>query len=84
MSLKKNVLDMSTTISHFITWQTTVLYKTYYYWEGNTNGFINPLVPDAHYSERQDKPFSLQIQWLEVDLKLNRGFLFFAPWELMG
>ena len=22
---------------------------------------INPLVPDAHYSERQDKPFSLQI-----------------------
>ena len=29
---------------------------------------INPLVPDAHYSERQDKPFSLQIQRLEVDL----------------
>ena len=25
-------------------------------------GFINPLVPDANYSERQDKPFSLQIQ----------------------
>ena len=24
--------------------------------------FINPLVPDAHYSERQDNPFSLQIQ----------------------
>ena len=36
---------------------------------------INPLVPDAHYSERQDKPFSLQIQRLEVDLKLNCGFL---------
>ena len=30
---------------------------------------INPLVPDAHYSERQDKPLSLQIQQLEVDLK---------------
>ena len=29
---------------------------------------INPLVPDSRYSERQDKPFSLQIQWLEVDL----------------
>ena len=27
---------------------------------------------------------SLQIQSLEVDLKLNRGFLFFAPWVLMG
>ena len=23
--------------------------------------FINPSVPDAHYSEHQDKPFSLQI-----------------------
>ena len=23
---------------------------------------VNPLVPDAHYSERQDKPFSLQNQ----------------------
>ena len=45
---------------------------------------VNPLLPDAHYSERQDKPFSLQIQRLEVDLKLNCGFLFFAPWELMG
>ena len=22
---------------------------------------FNPLVPDTHYSERQDKPFSLQI-----------------------
>ena len=28
---------------------------------------LNPLVTDAHYSERQDKPFSLQIQQLEVD-----------------
>ena len=37
---------------------------------------VNPLVPDAHYSERQDKPFSLQIQQLEVDLKWNCGFLF--------
>ena len=45
---------------------------------------INPLIPDAHYSERQDKLFSLQIQGLEVDLKLNRGFLFFALWALMG
>ena len=32
---------------------------------------INPLVPDAHYSERQDAPFSLQIQQLWVDLKWN-------------
>ena len=40
---------------------------------------INPLVPDAHYSERQDKSFALQIQRLEVDL--NCGFLFFAPWH---
>ena len=45
----------------------------------NSNSLINPLFPDAHYSERQDKPFSLQIQQLEVDLKLN-GILFFAPW----
>ena len=45
---------------------------------------INPLVPDAHYSERQDRPFSLPIQRLEVDSKLNCGFLFFAPWTLMG
>ena len=36
--------------------------------------FINPVVPDAHYSERKDRPFSLQIQRLEVDLKLNGGF----------
>ena len=32
---------------------------------------INPLVPDAQYSERQDEPFSLLIQRLEVDLKFN-------------
>ena len=48
-----------------------------------SNG-INPLVPDAHYSERRDEPFSLQIQRLEVDLKLNCGLLFFAPRGLMG
>ena len=35
---------------------------------------INPLVPDAHYNERQNNQFSLQIQQLEVDLKLNCGF----------
>ena len=40
---------------------------------------VNPLVPDDHYSERQDKPFSLQIQRLEVDLKLNRLIYFFHP-----
>ena len=40
---------------------------------------LNPLVPDAHYSERQDKSFSLRIQRLEVDLKLNWGFLFLHP-----
>ena len=45
---------------------------------------VNPLVPDAHYIERQDKKFSLQIQRLDVDLKLNCGFVFFAPWERMG
>ena len=43
------------------------------------NAVINPLVP-----ERQDEQFSLQIQRLEVDLKLNCGFIFFAPQELMG
>ena len=45
---------------------------------------VNPLIPDPHYSERQGKPLSLHIQQLEVDFKLNCGFLFFAPWELMG
>ena len=45
---------------------------------------LNPLVPDAHYSERQDKPLSLQIQQLEIGLKLNCEFLFFAPWALIG
>ena len=39
---------------------------------------INPLVPDAHYSEHQDKPFFLQIQRLEVDLKLDCRFLIFC------
>ena len=47
------------------------------------NILFNPLVPDAHYSERHDK-FSLQIQRLEVNFKLNWGFLFFAPQELTG
>ena len=45
---------------------------------------FNPSVPDAHYSERQDKPFSLQIQQLEFNLKLSCGFLFFAPWAPLG
>ena len=45
---------------------------------------LNPLVPDAHYSERQDKQISLQTQRLEVDLKLNCRFLSFSPRELMG
>ena len=45
------------------------------------NGLI---VPDAHYSGAPDKSFSLQFQLLEVDLKLNCGFLFFASWALMG
>ena len=56
-------------------------YKLHCY---NATCYINPLVPDAHYSEHQDKPFSLQIQRLEVVSKLNCGFLFFAPWGLMG
>ena len=43
---------------------------------------INSLVPDAHYCERKDKNmFDVR---LEVDSKLNCGFLFFAPWALMG
>ena len=33
------------------------------------NTLFNLLVPEAHYSDRQDKTFSLQIQQLEVDLK---------------
>ena len=45
---------------------------------------VNTLVPEAHYSEREDKSFSLQIQRLDVDLKLNCGFLFLASWALMG
>ena len=47
-------------------------------WHGQGTGWkfdisfyfsINPLVP-----ERQDKPFSLQIQQLEVDLQLSCEF----------
>ena len=38
---------------------------------------INPLVPHGHYSEY--KLFSLQIQRLEVDLKLSWEFLFLHP-----
>ena len=43
------------------------------------SNWFNPLVPDAQYSEHQDKPFSLQIHLLLVDLKLNCAFLFFTP-----
>ena len=39
---------------------------------------INPVVPDAHYSERQDEPFSLPIQRLEVEFKLA-DFYFLRP-----
>ena len=53
-------------------------YEYYIYW------LLNPIVSDAQYSERQDKPFSLQIQQLKVDLKLNKGFLFLALRKLMG
>ena len=35
------------------------------------NILINPLVPDAHYSERQDKPFSLQIKWSRFKVKFS-------------
>ena len=45
---------------------------------------INPLVPDAHYSERPDKQASLQIKLVEATLQLNCGFIFIAPRELMG
>ena len=37
---------------------------------------FNPLVPDAHYSESQNnKPFSLPIQRLAVDLKKIADFI---------
>ena len=39
---------------------------------------FNPLVPDAHYSERPDKQVSLQIKLIEAALQLNCGFLFFG------
>ena len=47
-------------------------------------GSVNPLVPDAHYSERTDEQISLQIKLIEATLQLNCGFLVFAPWALMG
>ena len=41
---------------------------------------VNPLVPGAHYSELQDKPFSLQTQRLDVDLKYKMAdFYFLLP-----
>ena len=40
---------------------------------------FNPLVPDAHYIERQDKLFPLQIQQLEVNLQLYFWFYFYHP-----
>ena len=45
---------------------------------------VNPLVPDAHYSERWEKWFRQQIKPLEVYLKFNCRFLFVAPSGLMG
>ena len=45
---------------------------------------INPLVSGAHYSERRDQSFSLQIQRLQVDSKLSCVFLSFAPWGTNG
>ena len=44
-----------------------------------SKNLVNPSVPDAHYSERQDKPFSLQVQRWVFDLRLNCGFLFVHP-----
>ena len=39
-----------------------------------------PALPDAHYSEPQDKSFSLLIEQLEIDLKWNGGnFCFLHP-----
>ena len=40
---------------------------------------VNPLVHDTRFSERQDEPFSLQIQQFEVDLKSNADFYFLHP-----
>ena len=37
---------------------------------------INPLVPDAHYSERQYKQVSLQIKLIEVTAVKLRIFIF--------
>ena len=65
--------------SHLLIFHSDKADSSFLYWKK----MFNPLVPDAHYSERQDKPFSLQIQLLKVDLKLNCGILFFSPQELM-
>ena len=45
---------------------------------------LNPLVPEAHYSEHQDKQVSVKIKLIKATLQLNCGFLFFVPWTLMG
>ena len=45
---------------------------------------INPLVPDAHYSERQDKPFSLQIRKLEVRFKVKLQIFIFCTLGING
>ena len=37
---------------------------------------LNPLVPNAHYSECPDKQVSLQIKFIEATLHLNCGFYF--------
>ena len=45
---------------------------------------LNPSVPDAQYSERQGNPFSLQIQRLEINLKLQMGIFIFCTLRTNG
>ena len=76
--------------------QSNIEFKTLIYGPVGRNGLrsknfnkiliFNPSVTDAHSSERQDKPTIFFTNWkqLEADLKLNCGFLLYAPWALMG
>ena len=47
-------------------------------------GVILPLVPAAHYSVHLEEQASLQIKLIVATLQLNYGFLFSAPWAIMG
>ena len=81
-----DISDFALTKSVDLNYPMSTLYVSPWSRENKLNGwnilkanYVNPLVRDAHYSERQVKPFSLQIKRLEVDLKLNRRFLILHP-----